>query len=177
MHQAQHPRRPAQRHVKLSAVPVVGLGVVEFQRLLQGFVDLGQVRAVGVAGVDDRGRHRRRLQRLADQIHLDEFAGGQLCDGVAGVLPVLDQSLGGEGLEALPHRDVADAEHLGDLADGDRGAGRYGAVEDHPAQLVDDAHGVPADGRLEQRGGVSAIRHPAIFLLPRVAGDPKTFHH
>ena len=62
----------------------------------------------------------------------------ELGDGVARVQPVLHQSLPAERLEAFTHRDGADAEQLGDVAHRDRRTGWNGAVEDHPAQFVDD---------------------------------------
>ena len=40
VHQPHHARRSAQRHVELAALPVIGPGVVELQRLFEVAMDL-----------------------------------------------------------------------------------------------------------------------------------------
>lgn len=166
--------------MELPAVPVVGLRIIEFQRPFQHLVHSHQMGPVGVGGVLHGCGHGGGFEALAHQVHLGQFAGGQLRHRIAGVGPVLDESFCGQGFQALPHGDVADAEHLGHLAHRDGRAGRYGAVEDDPAQLVDHTGmGVavaPHHGP-EQGGGMSSIGHPAIFLRRARSRAPAIFHY
>ncbi len=113
-------------------------------------------------GVCYRGGKGRRLQGFAHDVQLGELGGGESGDGVTEVRLVGHEALCGKGFEAFAHGDGADAEDLGDLIDRYRRARRDAAVEDHPAEFVDDGAlrvvGLAANESGEQRG-MSTARH------------------
>ena len=79
--------------------------------------------AVLVGGQAHCGGQRGGLECLAHDVHFGELGDRELGDGVARVQPVLHQSLPAERLEAFTHRNGADPEQVGNVADRDRRTG------------------------------------------------------